>query len=431
MASAQTISPDGEDEEADVENKDEEEDGLEAFYSQTKDPYASLPRNEVLSYARNLVVNHRLDEARNLLKNLLLEKRVPPIFMFKLSMLMFDVNQTEDFLPFYNKYLLPSITKLRALDVDRRDLYLELISLLVQNDEFELARELFKDQRKVLKINNRSRARIVSVDALWKCYSSYLDYWNWNKTKQYIDTSIITDIGYDGALMSEKDTCLDFMANCVVKKFKYYNDIEGCLRFYSRYARKHSNNLSAQLRLFHLLELEFVSIQNDSERELRQDLLEENQSGRLECYRRIIKLDPGNPVISSISSMVPETSEELLFSLSDSVKDLMAFLDYGTNRSSLNSWNTLIEHMKNLLIYNREEFNEVKQHYIENYHGHWQFYHFNINDLEKGLERPKVLFCTIVNINDEFVDQVIQFLDNGRGLILKEEVDSLTELRES
>lgn len=401
------------------EEEIEEDDGWIAYHSKRKDPYASLPRNEVLSFAKNLMLNQRMEDARKLLKNFLLEKRMPPIFMFKFAMLIFDYFQMDDFQSMYTKCLVPFFIKMKELDVDWRDIHLELTTLVVRNGHFELAEELINYES--FKKTGRHRLNLVSIPTLHKCYASYIKFWKWDRIKQYLDASIPVETSYESYLLTEKQTCLDFMARCVVRKFKFYNEIESAVEFASLYAQEHCNNLSAQFLQFHSLECQLDTGLDCND-------VQKNQSLRIECYKRIVELDPQNPVVSSICSSIPENPGELVVSISDACKDLMAFLDYRTNKNDINSWSCLIGHLRNLLKYNRGEFNEVQVFYLGNYHDHWQYYHFERKNLEKGEEKPKVLFCTLMGVLDDFVDGTIEFLDGGRGAELSYEVKSLREL---
>ena len=431
--------------------REEEEEGHDSYHgSREPDDYCVLPRDAILSFARDLILNHRMDEGRRLLPNFLADKQNPQMFMFKFTMLLFDCFQDNDFRSHYNKFLLPFFTKCIAFDIDRRELYLELISLMVRYGHFWESREFLADQSR--KVSWTRRSSIVSMESLYKCYSSYLEYWSWHGTKHLADMkpkAVMIYSSVEKHLLNENRTCLDFMTVCVADMFKYYNDLDGAIGFFSDYAEKHDNNLSAQLQLFHFLQLQRIDDDargqriddgargqriddgargqriDDDAREQRIDddargqRIDDDARGqridddareaahhslRLKCYERISDLDAGHPVIASICSFIPETRQELLVSLSDSVRNLMSYLDYGTNKNDLNSWDVLVQHLKNLLKYNRKDFDEVKEHYIQNYHDHWQYYHFTSTDLEKGLERPKVLFCSMMDVCDQFVE---------------------------
>lgn len=423
---------------------DEIDDGWLAFHSMKKDAYACLPKCAVMSFARNQILNHTMEEARTLLKNFVLDKRMPPIFMFKFSLLVFNYYRPDDFRSFYLRYLMPFFNKLKVLDIDKRDLLLQLLSLMVESGQDELIQDIMTDPKvwnSSRKMNRDCLKRtIVSMKALYRCYCQYIEYWTWHRIKHIADTQTKANIiimSVEKDLLTEDETCLDFIACCLAQIFTYSRDFDFAVEFFSKYARKHQNNLSAQLHLYHFLEMQFQVIQNDPRtldgEELESSRAEQdrNQSLRLDCYQRMKQLDPANRAISCVCSFVAETPQQMTLSLSDSVKDLMAFLDYGTNKSDEKSWTMTIQHLQNLLTHDRLEFDDLKTYYLENYHDYWEFYHFNLHNLEKGLYRPKVLFCSMINVCEDFIDHVIGFLDDGTGLQLSSEVESLIKLRDS
>ncbi|KAI1284889.1 hypothetical protein HDE_12337 [Halotydeus destructor] len=388
-------------------------------YSARKPRYTPLSRNGVSGLMRDCLYTHRTNEAMDVLRILISERRMPADLIFRSSIILFGIAIKKSDEYDRKSALLNDFRRLlemcssKDMRIPKHELILEILVFLLQHNLVVQATNLRDNYKKSL--TDSRCTTIYAIDGACLGYFYYVDYINWRqavdedpyvatpkksqaiKLMQNLQQIILGQPNINGVQ--------DIFLYTIFEICKFYGLFEEEIGFFETVAGKQIGYLFASYTYYKALKC--IPKFNQDEDKLRS------------CRASVIAISPSEPLVLEPTDLTgPNSKIEYL-------KRVMTFLDYRDNKMNLEAWSILVKMVQMLNSDCETKVKEVKRVYLENYGEYWKKYHFNCRNIDtvhrhaKDVLKTKLQFVRLLNVAKEFESQATAYLSGDEPMKLE------------
>ena len=351
-------------------------------------PYSPFPdRNTVLLFLRNHALSHQWDKCFNILRMVLKDPRLNHDCVFRYTLLILEHCQPLDrsFPKYFDMSVYPFGQKLLKLNLDRREVLLEMVMMLMRQGYLTRATELleeYEDAKYFTAIDyEEDEENIVtdevqiskqSIDCLLKAYSGYFHYLRWLGVlesttglhekdlaeKAFYHLSTVISINYDPNL--------SMFLHCLLRIFNEseYECSDELHQLLTAYTKKNPDDLSA-----HIITKSFLD-----KRIITTDVTKTEYRQLRRCQKEIVRLSPADLWSRNIAM---NRSSSKRRARRDSIEMLINFLDYKHNMQDREAWKSLVAKIELLKQNDYECFNQLCDDLKQRMNDYWKDVHFS------------------------------------------------------
>ena len=359
-----------------VDEETSPEEKFVAYYTRKRN-YKPLKRIWRIRLLRDFIVQHRWNDAAKWLKIAIDDTSASSDLLYRATMIVLEVNKPKDtpFQVYYSRSISPLVKSFLVMDLNKREVLLDVCTLLCNNNLFEDARQFLEENSRIMLCAESSIGSLKgfrqndTIDSCLACLKAFLSYQEWRLELQSSPgPEHMEELRRCKAerTMSQLRFGISFSQHANLERFifslqdmyTHYGLVAETVEMWTELINKHPDNLFIILGFWRVL-----------------DTLQGNFAAeKLFLFKKLQLLDPGHPMILKMieSGVLAPVDKETTF---EAVAYLMDFVDYQRNdRENERAWSLLVQLISQMDTFERDRVHSL---YTCKYQSYWQYTHLS------------------------------------------------------
>ena len=331
------------------------------YFVQTRIPAVSMySKNKLLRVCCNAFAYHRLNSAAKLMSALISDKRTPHSFIVKAGFTLFTQNTSDSSL------LVKSMKKLSKLDVNKREIMLEMILYFLAINDKTGAKKYIDSNESYLKLPIFRKNRLI--DTYLNCYVCFVDYLEWKQSKEESNHNFFfhsnrviaqkTKLSLKNLINETKELVLDYFVLILIEMYEDSLEFSEAHEILEVYIGNNQEHLNSYIYLYNFCVKYPEYSKSDSQSK---------------ALQQIQKYSPENQLILNLI----QTKDQIV----DKFEVLMEFVDYKQNFDNINAWTQLKELL--ISIDDKTIKKLIKKLWKDVYQEYWVRLHCNLTKIKE------------------------------------------------
>lgn len=345
------------------------------------------------------MTKHNLEEAKDLLNILPLDKTLDPCSLFRFIMILIGSSPPDNI---HKNVIFHLESLMSKLNLYPTEVLFEILNYLVRNNRLSDARELFSGRHR--SITRKSIKILPCIDENIHCIEFLLNYLMWQQQVDNEDIKPVCSVSTQGWIVNavvhlqSMNGNYEYFVMALTRMLLFYNYYKKAYLFVSEVMRRNPNNISAQLLLLNLSSYLRQSTQkqdeiyddNTMDCSATEQELEKNRTCSLEKINNFSKdlaeeqIDLSQyPILHDEKTALEnlrklDASQTILVKNSEKrysvnrLEDILDGLEYVQEIQSKNRWKRLRQALDDLFMHaDIEAINEAKVLWQTKYRPYW------------------------------------------------------------
>lgn len=315
---------------------------------------------QLLRTATDAFVYHRIEAATQVVQRLALDSRTPHSYLAKAVLALYSLQETD------SGQVDQVIDSFRLFDVNKRELMLEVLLILIRNKDLTGAHKFIESNQ--LLLNSRRLREHQTIDVYMKAYIAFVDYMQWKKRIAESDYSSRhsqevwaekTKLSLNNLICENKETILDIFVTILIDMYEHYEQLSEGLQLLTSYVENNPKHLNAYIYLYKWC----TKYPNESDVDLK-----------IKALQKVAKLSPENPLVLDLVRNDWIIEE-------DKFKILMEYIDHKQNHCDIEAWNLIRDLLASVQRKDDSE-TKIKHLWKQFYEYYWLRVHLNLKTID-------------------------------------------------